>query len=103
VEPWIYIVRVGRYVKIGGTNDLRRRIREIDRRRGCKFPSDIEDVPAELIGTLWGSEDCERALHQAFSDLHVVGEWFRYEGRMVDWCAKRSGSLPLPPGQIPRF
>lgn len=99
VEPGIYIVRVGLYVKIGTTGNLRRRIRELELRRGCRFPDDIEDVPVELVGTLWGGEDCERALHQAFADLHVVGEWFRYEGRMVDWCARRSGCLPLLPGE----
>lgn len=94
----IYVIRAGQYAKLGSSTDLARRLRQIQTRHpGCLYPEDLDpQVPAEIVARLghgkWGVEG---ALHDAFADLHVRGEWFRYEERLQRWCERR----PYVPGQ----
>jgi hypothetical protein len=44
--------------------------------------------PLELVGTFPGGSSEERALHQAFADLHTHREWFRTSPRLREVIAK---------------
>jgi len=65
----VYYARLGNRCKIGWTADLKRRMAEIQ--------------PEELLVTEPGGPDQETKRHAQFAELHVVGEWFRYEGALV--------------------
>ena len=41
-------------------------------------------APLKVIGRFPGTVDDERRLHAAFRALHIHGEWFRWEGKLVD-------------------
>lgn len=57
-----YFLRLGDWVKIGHTRDLRRRRREV--------PHD------ELLATIPGGQETERDWHRRFDYLRRQGEWF---------------------------
>jgi hypothetical protein len=105
VQPMtVYVFRVGCYAKIGRTNDIRRRLAEVSARTpGCLYPSDLDAGDATLEGFMYGDEEVERAIQDAFSDLHVMGEWFRYDERLGKWAQRRRQTLPPLPGQPIRF
>lgn len=71
----IYYVRFGDRVKIGTTTNIRQRMASI--------PHD------EVLATELGSYDLEKQRHAQFADLRHTkrGEWFRYEGALVDHIA----------------
>jgi hypothetical protein len=48
-----------------------------------------------------GDERYERTLHAAFADLRIRGEWFRFEGRLVDFI-KALPPMPLAFSSVPR-
>lgn len=66
----VYYARLGNLVKIGTTVNLRNRMSNIN--------------PEELLITESGSTEVERNRHRQFQDLHVHGEWFRYEGALIE-------------------
>jgi hypothetical protein len=41
-------------------------------------------APLKLYGCFPGTTDDEQKLHAAFKPLHIQGEWFRFEGKLVD-------------------
>lgn len=65
----VYYIKFADRVKIGFTTNLVKRLQAI--------PHD------EVLATEPGLMDLERARHQQFSDLRVVGEWFKYEEPLV--------------------
>lgn len=66
----VYYMRVGDRVKIGWTTNIRKRLATL--------------VPEELLATERGGFSVEKDRHRQFDTLHTVGEWFRYEGALVD-------------------
>lgn len=66
-------------VKIGVTNDLRRRMRTLSLQGGQKL---------RLLGHSEGSYGLERKLHERFAKLRVIGEWFRPGADLVEFMAK---------------
>lgn len=46
-----------------------------------------EDPRLEMILCVEGQGHREKTLHRIFDDLRVRGEWFRLEGRHVDWIS----------------
>lgn len=66
----VYYMRLGNRCKIGYTNNLSRRMREIG--------------PEELLVTEPGGSITEALRHVQFAHLRVVGEWFRYEGSLIE-------------------
>jgi hypothetical protein len=66
----VYYARLGNRCKIGYTHDLKRRMTDIQ--------------PEELLATEPGGAVTEDQRHQQFKALRVVGEWFRYEGSLVE-------------------
>jgi hypothetical protein len=61
----VYYLRFADRVKIGTTSDLARRC--------VAIPHD------EVLGSEPGGYDLEQKRHRQFADLHVIGEWFRYD------------------------
>lgn len=66
----VYYARIGNRVKIGTSYDLRARLTVIN--------------PEELLAIERGSYELEAQRHREFRELHTHGEWFRYEGPLVD-------------------
>jgi hypothetical protein len=66
----VYYMRLGNRCKIGWTSNLRRRLKAVQ--------------PEELLATEPGGVVTEAERHEQFAALRVVGEWFRYEGSLVD-------------------
>lgn len=88
---------VEEYVKIGTSIDVDRRIASFQSgsRGGVVVPEDVLDIRyGELAGVIPGGRRVEKALHHAFRDEHVRGEWFIYSDRIQcildqlldEWC-----------------
>lgn len=80
--PFVYVARrrgedAPRLVKIGFTRDLPVRMDEL----GCVAIIAIE-----------GGETLERELHRRFAGLRQEGEWFRFEGALVDWVVEEGSN-----------
>jgi hypothetical protein len=73
----VYYMRLGNRCKIGWTKNLARRIEQVQ--------------PEELLATEPGGHKHEIMRHVQFDDYHVVGEWFRYEGFLVEHVASLRG------------
>jgi hypothetical protein len=70
VDERVYYMRMGNRCKIGYTTNLRSRVATIN--------------PEELLGWEPGSRKLEQERHKQFADLRTHGEWFRYEGPLVE-------------------
>lgn len=66
----VYFVRRGDAVKIGTTNSIRTRFKEL-----CREFTE----PLALAGVTQGSYELERQLHEDLVDWRIEGEWFRFE------------------------
>lgn len=62
-------------VKIGTSTDPVKRLNELQTGNPYKL---------KLLGVLPGSFMTEKALHEAFSDYKLEGEWFKFKGRLKD-------------------
>jgi hypothetical protein len=63
-------------VKIGVTKNVTKRVNEVS--RGSAMPKGMTVGPVQLLGTIPGAYDEEKALHRRFWRERVGGEWFRY-------------------------
>ena len=43
-------------------------------------------APLKVYGRFPGTYDDERRLHEAFASLRIHGEWFRLEGKLLDFA-----------------
>jgi Meiotically Up-regulated Gene 113 (MUG113) protein len=66
----VYYARLGNRVKIGYSTNMANRLADIR--------------PEELLATEPGGPLLEKRRHGQFADLRVVGEWFKFEGALVD-------------------
>lgn len=64
---WVYFIASAGRIKIGVTENLDRRIREI----GAHLPE-----PPELIGAMPGGYRLEKRVHELLSADNIVREWF---------------------------
>lgn len=86
----VYIVKVGEYVKIGYSADVRGRIMEMQ----VSNPHAVE-----LLYAFPGDEKIEDFLHYAFDHLHHRGEWFRMDKQISDFIEAHKNdprTLPVP-------
>lgn len=65
----VYFVRCDERVKIGYTRNIGSRLSQFRTSNG---------KPVELLLTIPGGREEERALHQKFARFRTQGEWFRY-------------------------
>lgn len=63
----IYVLRSDNLVKIGFSDELRRRVQAI---------ISTVPVPVEFVGHMPGDRDMEKHLHDIFGASHFSGEWF---------------------------
>lgn len=75
----IYFVCHDGAVKIGRTNNIKKRMRDIQ--TSCYSKT-------ELIYTFWSNKDTETELHNVFDDLRLKGEWFLYNAQFVSRLQK---------------
>lgn len=78
MTDYVYAVVAGPYVKIGVSND--------PKKRAGKISADCP-LPVTLAGYQEAGFDFEATLHAKFSDLRVKGEWFKMEGPVAEWVA----------------
>jgi hypothetical protein len=69
-EPVVYYMRIGDRIKIGYSSSLRKRLESIN--------------PEELLAVEAGGMRREAERHAQFGHLRTHGEWFRYEGALVE-------------------
>jgi hypothetical protein len=91
-----YVVQRQGWVKIGATNNPRRRVNELARPAWSKHllsPVGMDwHEPLLVLAVLDG--DREHHLHQQFGDFHVLGEWFLPSGSLLEWIADTVGGGP---------
>jgi hypothetical protein len=69
----IYFIQDKQYVKIGCTDNLDRRIKELQTATPNKL---------KLLLVMEGSFDTESTLHFLFASYRYRGEWFRYKDKL---------------------
>lgn len=69
----VYYAKTGDRVKIGFTTNLAERMATL--------------MPEQLLAVERGDPKLERARHRQFADLRTTGEWFRYEGLLIEHIA----------------
>lgn len=82
-----YLVQRQGWLKIGATNNVRRRINELARPAWVQHilaPEEMDwQEPLTTLLVLAG--DLEHQLHEWFRDHHVVGEWFSLNSTTRAW------------------
>lgn len=73
----VYFARVGHYVKIGHSGNVRNRLYSIKRAKDW-VPGDLDQsAPVELLRTIPGcTPDDESTIHYLLWDHNAIGEWF---------------------------
>jgi Meiotically up-regulated gene 113 len=68
---WVYLLRCGKYGKLGNSTDVRRRMKELQTG---------SPLPIELYGAVFHSnaEWLEQQLHKKYQKYHFYGEWFEF-------------------------
>lgn len=69
-ERVVYYARMGTLCKIGFTEGVKNRMTALR--------------PEELLATEPGGPEVERQRHEQFAELRNHGEWYRYEGPLVE-------------------
>lgn len=70
----IYFIKCGRFCKIGTSLNPQERLKELQTGSPHKHV---------LKATIPGNYQTENALHLVFCGQHVTGEWFRYDGPVL--------------------
>lgn len=72
----VYVVGFDQYVKIGWSESLADRLRNLQ----LALP-----VKIKVYASFTCAKVNERILHQRFRKYRTRGEWFRHEGEVADW------------------
>ena len=85
----VYFAKVGRYIKVGFSENPERRVANLfqsSTRYGA--PRDIDSTtPRELLAAVDGTKSGERAAHATLADFCVMGEWFMDEPEVREFMA----------------
>jgi hypothetical protein len=85
----VYFVQVGGFVKIGASDDVRARFRQLL----CSSPYEL--VPLGFIyGDPDGTDELEADLHARFDELRHRGEWFRLEPSLREFINQQARPWP---------
>jgi len=80
VHSHMYVVQRQVWVKIGTTDNLRRRVNELARPAWSKhilYPRGMDwHAPLHKHALLIGGGFLEHETHARFAEFHVIGEWF---------------------------
>jgi T5orf172 domain len=70
-QPFVYFIRLGPYVKIGTSSDVRGRI------------GALSLAPGNLLAVIPGSFEVEKSAHKRFSALRAFREWFYLQDELL--------------------
>lgn len=73
----VYFIRAGHRIKIGVSQDPKRRLSAIRTGGSAARPIGLDTSNARLIATEPGGPQRERELHRQFAHVRETGEWFR--------------------------
>ena len=76
MTSFVYFIRCENFVKIGKANDPDARLADLQ----VGNPIDLE-----LLFSIPGSFRTERKFHQRFAASRHIGEWFRIEGKLMEY------------------
>lgn len=71
----VYVIKAGKYYKIGITSDINKRLLSIQTGNPIKL---------DVVHTEIGNWHTERALHKTFKEYRREGEWFKLPKKIVD-------------------
>lgn len=80
-RPFVYFIRLGPYVKIGTSSDVRGRI------------GALSLAPGNLLAVIPGSYQVERATHKRFASLRAFREWFYLQDELLAYISDLQRSL----------
>ena len=86
-SPSIYFLHDGECIKIGYSANPRSRVSSLQ--TACSRL-------VRLLGTISGSEEDEKRLHERFAHLRVRGEWFRAHSELTEFIKSRCGYAHVP-------
>lgn len=66
----LYVIRCGDYVKIGVTNDVDKRLKQLQ-------TGNPSQLVLEYVEARYKPEKAEKWLHQVFQHKRINGEWFK--------------------------
>lgn len=73
----LYALSLNEFIKVGVTDDIKARVWAIQV---------ASPYPIELIGEICVMQCVEPAIHAGLSAFQVRGEWYRRQGRVIDFC-----------------
>lgn len=79
--PFVYFIRLGPYVKIGTSSDVRGRI------------GALSLAPGNLLAVIPGTYDVEKATHKRFADMRAFREWFYLQDELLSYVSDLQRSL----------
>jgi hypothetical protein len=80
IPGWVYLIESGDNVKIGWSQDVSRRMMELQI---------ANPVGLKLLGTVPGTKKDEFAYHAKFAHLNVTGEWFKKSDEILAILVER--------------
>lgn len=92
--PFTYLVSRQQWIKIGGTNNPRRRINELSRLDWAQYvlwPEGM-DWTRPVARLLVVEQEWEHELHIQFAEYHVTGEWFLMNQVIWNWINRQQTS-----------
>lgn len=83
----VYFIRAGDYLKIGKTDDIKKRVAQLQ--TGC--PHDLQ-----VVLLVPGDEREEGLSHEELKSEHVRGEWFKISEKTVAYMVDVSWAARTP-------
>lgn len=84
VVAGVYFVKTGDFIKIGYGSNIASRLLALQ----CANPQ-----PLQLMHWERGSMSDERAFHKRFEHQRTRGEWFSFDGELLDYVKRRTAFL----------
>lgn len=69
----IYFIKSGKYVKIGKTNNLDQRVKQLQT---------ASPYPLKVLAVMDWANSAESILHELYKTQKATGEWFLYDGKL---------------------
>lgn len=76
LPEWVYVARLGEFVKIGTSRDPIGRVNYLHLKNG-NWPASLPRERLEFVLYVPGGRELERLIHDELSAHREVGEWFR--------------------------
>lgn len=76
LHGWVYVVGFRRYIKIGWSSDVGKRLMRVQ----AGIPEKLK-----VLAIFPALPETEGNLHRRFAQLRLRGEWFRYEEPLDGW------------------